>query len=892
VIDTLGNITALLKSEKHRQHTRCNDGKQRWIHSVCSFSTRSSHPRPPPPFDMLSSARPWSVPSAPASARGYTKDAYGTASSGNTTPLPGVQPSSSGTMPMGMPMGGSTVALPPPTAVSAAPTGGRTVGDLDELYRQYRLMELTRRAAGGGGGGSEDGAHTLRMQRQQIEKLKKDGERIKEDLALETRQARQANNMSAAAQIAKLQDQGEMYTRKIESERRRLEELDKQIKKLQTSLLLQRKEQSVQAMQAAISSGMSTSGAGAWSFDVDRSASGGAGIQKQIRILENRLDKALVKFNEALAHNKNLRESIDNLRRERQVFEGIYGKLARELSKKKSDMIDVMKEIHLAYENRAAAQREMVHLKQAADREQERFEMEWKNLANMVERERRLKNGTGTGTGTSSGGSTTPSSTLMMALPPGSSHGHVPTTGTLRMLRLAGSSTLGADPNLELESQLRKRVTQGAWGIASDKANIHLSMEKVQAYEEAFAKIQKATKITDIDALVNHFLQAEDTNFSLFNYVNDLSNEIDRVEEQIEKVRQERKRYKTGRRNGADNTKDGEDDDEEEEKTSTALVPFSGSYSTQQDEVVVGSAALLAATTGNSIMSDRSSKHEHEDGEGGHDNEAGRDKAIIQTGAGSRADRARKQMLVDLDSKLRHHHEISHRYQQHIQESSRTLHTLKQGIAELFATLDCAKLPGAELLGNAGVTEGNLMQHLAFIEQATNGLVGNYRKQWNEENNHNGGGSTENNNNNWDANTAIHANQQFQFQHSPQHQQSQQQSSQQQPRPPSSSQSTSRPGSHDQGGFTPAPTMAAISIRAPSASGPDDEDGNADGGHADDEIGMNHLHRSSTGHGHGHEEDGSEDEDDEQPIDPDELIRQQRQQSRQSARRQMETQEE
>ncbi len=42
-------------------------------------------------------------------------------------------------------------------------------------------------------------------------------------------------------------------------------------------------------------------------------------IQKQIRILENRLDKALVKFNEALAHNKSLRETIDNLRQERVV---------------------------------------------------------------------------------------------------------------------------------------------------------------------------------------------------------------------------------------------------------------------------------------------------------------------------------------------------------------------------------------------------------------------------------------------------------------------------------------------------------------------------------------------------------------------------------------------
>ena len=47
-------------------------------------------------------------------------------------------------------------------------------------------------------------------------------------------------------------------------------------------------------------------------------------IQKQIRILENRLDKSLVKFNEAIAHNKTLRDNIDDLRRERVVFENIY----------------------------------------------------------------------------------------------------------------------------------------------------------------------------------------------------------------------------------------------------------------------------------------------------------------------------------------------------------------------------------------------------------------------------------------------------------------------------------------------------------------------------------------------------------------------------------------
>lgn len=73
-------------------------------------------------------------------------------------------------------------------------------------------------------------------------------------------------------------------------------------------------------------------------------------IQKQIRILENRLDKALVKFNEALAHNKKLRDTIDDLRRERVVFDSIYRKLEKELHEKKKQMANIIELSNLSYE--------------------------------------------------------------------------------------------------------------------------------------------------------------------------------------------------------------------------------------------------------------------------------------------------------------------------------------------------------------------------------------------------------------------------------------------------------------------------------------------------------------------------------------------------------------
>merc|ERR1711988_1910227 len=98
--------------------------------------------------------------------------------------------------------------------------------------------------------------------------------------------------------------------------------------------------------------------------------------------------------------------------------------------------------------------------------------------------------------------------------------------------------------SIEEEQKLKKKVLKGNWGIAKDKASIHASMEKVQSYEEAFAKIQAATGISDIDELVTTFINAEDQNFALFNYVNELNNEIEKLEEQIADIRSEIEKYK------------------------------------------------------------------------------------------------------------------------------------------------------------------------------------------------------------------------------------------------------------------------------------------------------------------------------------------------------------
>lgn len=69
-------------------------------------------------------------------------------------------------------------------------------------------------------------------------------------------------------------------------------------------------------------------------------------------------------------------------------------------------------------------------------------------------------------------------------------------------------------------------------------------MDRVQSFEEAFQQIKAATGIDNIDELVQTFIDAEDQNFSLFNYVNELNNEVEKLEEQIAEIKAEIEKYK------------------------------------------------------------------------------------------------------------------------------------------------------------------------------------------------------------------------------------------------------------------------------------------------------------------------------------------------------------
>eukprot|EP01135_Chromosphaera_perkinsii_P002361 Nk52_evm15s222 gene=Nk52_evmTU15s222 len=344
------------------------------------------------------------------------------------------------------------------------PDNGMAEQEFAKLQRQYRIMDGDRRAY------SEESQNILRKQRSHIQKLQDDNNFLVEELRLaENRQREMAKDSLSNKRLKDLQIQAEKYSKQISEESEQLKQLDQQIKMLNKSINSQRAKMG----------------------GINAASQNNVSVIRNIRVLENRLDKSLVKFNEALAHNRELREQIDNLRRERSVFDTIHKKLERELIEQKKTMAEIIEASNQAYEARDEAQAKMVALREKAEKELAAYNMEYKELTRALEHDRKLKTFMG----------------------------------------------VKSQDRSSKDSEDKKRRKGGGLDNGKDKPTSQGPTEIVQSYDEAFAKIKEATGIDDIDKLVEKFIEVEDQNFSLFNYVNELNNEIEKLQEQISEVK-------------------------------------------------------------------------------------------------------------------------------------------------------------------------------------------------------------------------------------------------------------------------------------------------------------------------------------------------------------------
>jgi chromosome segregation ATPase len=337
---------------------------------------------------------------------------------------------------------------------------------------------------------TEDSNRNIRRNRTVIESLAAKNEMLKTELARERRAAKMAAGLTSTDALGALQEEGDKFTRKIEAERQRVVDL----------------EESVLRMNQAIYDARHKRAGG------DKTAATAAVLKKQIRMMENKMDKGLIRYNESLANNKELRNEIEGERRQRVVFDAIYKKLERQLHEKKKELAATIEKSNEAYEARDKAQLEMEALKQRAEKEQADFEVEWHELGKLIEADRDMKD---------------------------AMREQQSATG-----RYEGTTEKLGNLTMEEEADVKRNMAKGQWGMAKDKTQTHLTQEKVLAYEATFQDIKAKTDIEDMDQLVAKFVEAEDKNFSLFNFVNELNSEIERLEMVTAGVKAEIEKFK------------------------------------------------------------------------------------------------------------------------------------------------------------------------------------------------------------------------------------------------------------------------------------------------------------------------------------------------------------
>ena len=222
--------------------------------------------------------------------------------------------------------------------------------------------------------------------------------------------------------------------------------------------------------------------------------------EKHIRILENRLDKANQKFNDAIEYDKNLRNEIDKLRKERFFFENIYKKLEKELEKLRKDISKNLEEAYDNYEQRDLNQENFENLKA----EMIKKETEYTNILSGIANEMNIRN----------------------------------TRKKAQEKKELKSFQLNEDNSIPSKKYTRKLKTEQ---FAQQQQNLY---DRYQNLKFKFEKMMEFTNKKDIEDLCETFKKNVQENFDLFLSITMISNEAKKVDSEIKEMQEEINRFK------------------------------------------------------------------------------------------------------------------------------------------------------------------------------------------------------------------------------------------------------------------------------------------------------------------------------------------------------------
>ena len=108
-------------------------------------------------------------------------------------------------------------------------------------------------------------------------------------------------------------------------------------------------------------------------------------FRRDVRDREYELEKNLLSYNEALSTNKTLRKQINDLRKERSLFDKVYYNLEMDIMKKKKKLMDLIEDADKKEKVKKEKQNELVGMQSQVWKNKDIFQENYKNSLNDFE---------------------------------------------------------------------------------------------------------------------------------------------------------------------------------------------------------------------------------------------------------------------------------------------------------------------------------------------------------------------------------------------------------------------------------------------------------------------------------------------------------------------------
>ncbi|XP_076861674.1 coiled-coil domain-containing protein 114 isoform X2 [Brachyhypopomus gauderio] len=338
--------------------------------------------------------------------------------------------------------------------------------EMGKLQRQFRIMEGDRQAY------SVQSQELLRKQRLEMEKLREEQAELQKRLRVSQSDVHRLSAGQHTQQLRTLLANSDQLQEDMQQQRLLQAELEKEILNVEKKLAELRKAE-VNASDTQKSLVRHT--------------------QKAKRTLENKLDRALVRFNQQLTRNGELREELETLRVERLNFQQLQRRLNKELQDVRKEIGEVISTSTAAYDARLEAQSKMMMMKEKGVKDLVQYSSEVKELERVIAHEQNLKE-------------------FM----------------TTKCSERSSQDTQEFRRRQEMKEQRR-----------TDSGEV-----TVETLDDVFQRIQKVTGEEDLEKLVTRFLEVEDKNFALFNYVNEQNTQAEMIRDEINQIKEEMERLR------------------------------------------------------------------------------------------------------------------------------------------------------------------------------------------------------------------------------------------------------------------------------------------------------------------------------------------------------------